>query len=106
MPAARPVELLQEAVGLLRQIVDQGRAWSAEDLLTHGEALRRLRAGKDNRGAAALLARTERKHAPGDARWRWGDVLDAMRGATPDPGARPLIPMADLSRRSRQARPG
>lgn len=106
MLAARLVELLLEPVGLLKQLDDQGRAWSSEDLLTHTEALRRLRAGKDNRGAAALLARTEHKHAPGDARWRWGDVLDAMRGATPDPGARPLIPMADLSRRSRQARPG
>ena len=106
MTSARPVVLLQEVVDLLRQLADQGRAWSAEDLLTAEEVRRRLRAGKDNRDARALLDRTERKHAPGDARWRWGDVLDAMREATPDPGARPAIPMADLSRRPRQARPG
>lgn len=106
MNRLRPVELLEEAVRLLAQLADQGRAWSAEDLLTAEEARRRLRAGKDNREARALLDRTERKHAPGDARWRWGDVLDAMREAVPDPGARPAIPMADLSRPPRQARPG
>lgn len=106
MSLTRPVDLLQEAVSLLRQLTDQGRAWSADDLLTAEEARRRLRAGKDNRGAAALLARTERTHAPGDARWRWGDVLDAMQEAAPDPGRPPVIPMVDLSRRPRQARPG
>lgn len=81
MSLTRPVELLQEVVDLLRQLTDQGRAWSADDLLTAEEARRRLRAGKDNREARALLDRTERTHAPGDARWRWGDVLDALRVA-------------------------
>ena len=76
MPHARPVELLQEAVHLLRQLTDQGRAWSADDLLTAEEARRRLKAGKDNREArAASLTRTRPARASGRSLTGCGRVV-------------------------------
>lgn len=105
-PLGQLLDLVAVATSHLGAIREQGRAWAADDLLTRGEALARLRAGRENREAKMLLDRTELRHAPGDARWRWGDVLDATRAAVLDATSAPPIPMADLTRRTRQARPG
>lgn len=99
------LDTLMQATAHLAALREQGegaRPWAADDLLTAPEALKRLRAGRDNREARALLDRTERRHAPGDARWRWGDILEATARRVEDPKAPTAIPMADL--RARKSR--
>lgn len=103
-PLLAPLVELRDLARRGVEALEGGRAWSEADLLTRGEALARLGAGKANPRACAILDRTERQHAPGDRRWLWADVLEATLAPVVEAPRLVSIPMADLSRQPRAAK--